>query len=164
MLAAVHIAGPSTLRGVTRVVAWTVTLGLSLAILMPAIRQPEGDSFPFSKYAVFAGDRDRTATISTAIAVDGDGEVLRLSPELISGTDETILATATVRRAVAAGDRSLDALCEEIARRVGASARLADADTVRIVTERYDVVEYFAGDDREPVDRRTHAACEVARQ
>ena len=138
-----------------------MTLALSLAILMPAIRQPEDDSFPFSKYAVFSDDRGRTSTIATAIAVDADGGVLRLSPELISGTDETILATATVRNAVTAGDQALASLCEEIADRVATSARFEEAASVQVVTERYDAVYYFTNNRREPFDRTVYTDCEV---
>ena len=138
-----------------------MTLALSLAILLPAIRQPEGDSFPFSKYAVFSDDRGRTSTIATAIAVEADGGVLRLSPELISGTDETILATATVRRAVTAGDRALASLCEDIADRVAKSPRFEEAVSVQVVTERYDAVDYFANDRREPTGRTVHTDCDV---
>ena len=138
-----------------------MTLALSLAILVPAIRQPDGDSFPFSKYAVFSDDRGRTSTIATAIAVDADGGVLRLSPELISGTDETILATATVRNAVTAGDQALAGLCEDIAERVATSARLDEAASVQVVTERYDAVDYFTDNRHEPAGRTVHADCDV---
>jgi len=126
----------------------------AVLVVAPVFRQPPRDSFPLSTYPMFTADRGPVAAVNTVLAVDGSGGTHTLSPEIIGGSDEVILAAATVTRAIR--DGSADDLC-------GAAAARADGDEwvlLRVVTHRYDTVEYLAG-DREPVDEIVHAECEA---
>jgi len=114
------------------------------------------DSFPLSTFPMFASARTSSETVDTAVAVAG-ARVWRLDPERIAGTDEVILAAATVSDAINAGHA--DRLCGEIATRVARSGP-ADASDIEVVTERYDALEWFAG-RRIPLERIVHARCPV---
>lgn len=115
------------------------------------------DSFPLSTYPMFSTRRSTAETVDTAVAVDGDGIVHRLGPERIGGTDEIILATATVSDAINRG--TVTQLCAEIAGRV-AGIGPAGATTVEVVTERFDAIAWYRGDHR-PIERHVHATCAV---
>jgi len=126
----------------------------AVLVVAPVFRQPPRDSFPLSTYPMFATDRGPVAAVNTVLAIDANGATHTLSPEIIGGSDEVILAAATVTRAIREG--SAEALCRTAAER-------ADGDDwllLRVVTHRYDTVEYLAG-DREPVDEIVHAECEA---
>jgi hypothetical protein len=84
------------------------------------------------------------------------GDVDRLSPETIAGTDQVIQAGVSVRQALDSGPSATRALCADVAGRVDAPA------TVAVVVERHDSVAWSAG-DREPIERRILAACEARR-
>ncbi|MBN2623646.1 MAG: hypothetical protein JXA83_09775 [Acidimicrobiales bacterium] len=112
------------------------------------------DGFPLSTYPMFTGSGDRVVEMPTVVAVLPDGEVERLSPETIAGTDQVVQAGVTVRRAVAAGPPAARRLCGRVADRLDATA------TVAVVVERHDVVAWAAG-DRAPLERRTVAECEA---
>ena len=60
---------------------------------------------------------------------------MRLSPKLIAGTDEVILASVTVKRSIARGEAEL--LCAEIAERLGPGR------TVDVRVETVDVVAFI---------------------
>ena len=128
------------------------------AVVAPGVRllaSPDApDGFPLSTYPMFTRDRGRVVEVATVVAMSPQGEVERLSPQTIAGTDQVVQAGVTVRRAVAAGAGAAGRLCGEIADRVEAPA------TVAVVVERYDVVTWSAG-DHEPLDRHTHAECEA---
>ena len=125
-------------------------------VLVPLIRSPESDSYPLSTYPMFATDRGRVAAIATAVAIDSDGVITRLGSAAIGGTDEVILAAATVSAAV--GRDEVAELCEEIAHRLDR----AEFSTVIVRTEVVDVVSYVA-DDAAPLSIEEHGRCEVAR-
>lgn len=125
-------------------------------VLSPLLRSPDSDSYPLSTYPMFSSDRGREAAIATAVGIDPDGVVSRLGPEAISGTDEVILAAATVGAAVR--DDQAESLCEEIARRLSGSSYL----TVVVRTEVIDVVDHLAH-DAAPLEVHEHATCDVAR-
>jgi hypothetical protein len=124
----------------------------SVAVLAPAVRDRDG--FPLSTYPMFSYDRGRVADIDTAVGIDRDGRTRRLSPELIAGGSEVIHAAATVSKSISRGD-SLE-LCGEIAAR----ARERDFASIEVVTERYDVIDWFDGDEQ-PINVTVHAHCEV---
>jgi hypothetical protein len=128
----------------------------AVVVLSPLLRAPEDDSYPLSTYPMFATDRGREAAIATAVGIGEDGSVRRLSPEAISGTDEVILAAATVSAAVRRGE--VEELCDEIADRLSGSDHLA----VVIRTELIDVVEHVA-DDAPAMSIDEHGRCEVGR-
>ena len=125
-------------------------------VLIPLIRSPESDSYPLSTYPMFATDRGRVAAIATAVAIDSDGVVSRLGSAAIGGTDEVILAAATVSAAVRRGE--VDELCIEIARRLDRT----EFSTVIVRTEVVDVVDHVA-DDASPVAIEEHGRCGVPR-
>lgn len=122
----------------------------ALVVCSPLLREPASDTYPLSTYPMFATDRGAIHDIATAVRIDADGTVHRLSPHLIGGTDEVILAAVTVDRAIARGEA--DELCAEIL------ARLDDGSTVEVRRERVDVVAHVI-DDAEPQDVTVHATC-----
>jgi hypothetical protein len=132
------------------------SLVVAALLLAPVALSAGYDSFPLSTYPMFAGERDRVAPVATVIAVEGE-QVKRLSPELIGGTDEPMLAAQIVARAIHGG--SALTLCSEVADR---AARQHVRGTLQVVTERYDTRRWFDG-VRVPVDRTIHATCEVTR-
>ena len=126
----------------------------AVVVLFPLLGSLESDSYPLSTYPMFSGDRGREASIATAVGLDEMGELVRLAPEAIGGTDEVILAAATVNDAIRRGE--VDELCLEIATRLTGS----DVAAVVIRTERIDVVAHIA-DDAPPLSVRDHGTCEV---
>jgi hypothetical protein len=122
------------------------------AVTVPGVT--DRDSFPLSNYPMFSYDRGRVADIDTAVGVDRAGRSVRLSPEVIAGGGEVILAAETVSKSVQRGDT--DALCREIAAR--ADGR--DLLSIQIVTERHDVIRWFEGHE-EPLGVVVHASCAV---
>lgn len=138
-----------------RWIGWAVVGLTGLAVVFPALTDG-GDSYPLSNYPMFSSDRGSEADLATAVAESADGEVSRLDPRTIAGSDEVILAAATVSRAVRRG--RAEALCREIADRID------DPEISRIVvrTERHDLVASLT-DDAEPLSIDVHARCEVGR-
>jgi hypothetical protein len=116
------------------------------------------DSFPLSTFPMFAAPRSRTESVDTATVVTASGEMQRLAPRLLAGTDEVILAGVTVSNAIAGG--TAGRLCADIAGRVSGAEPAWRGGTVEVVTETYDAVRWFEG-DRDPIRRRTHARCPV---
>jgi len=121
-----------------------ITALVLLLVLSPALRASPRDGFPLSDYPMFATDVGRTAVVDTARGLRADGTTVTLSPRLVTGTDEVILAASTVTNAVAAGPDRTARLCTEIAGRLGASR--PEVVQVRIATETVDAVGYFDGD------------------
>jgi len=140
------------------VAAAVAVVAVALVVLSPALRASPRDGFPLSNYPMFSTDVGRAARIDTAVGRRADGSVERLSPRLVTGTDEVILAASTVTNAVAGGPATAAALCGEIAARVAASR--ADVIEVRLATETYDAVDYFNG-HRTPSSVEVHATCPV---
>jgi hypothetical protein len=132
---------------------WSRLLLVGLAavvVLSPLARPPRSDTYPLSTYPMFASDRGAVHDIATVVEVKDDGSTVRLSPELIAGTDEVILTAVTVTRAVARGEA--EQLCAEVA------ARLGEGRRVRVQTERHDVVETVAS-GAPPLGIDVHAEC-----
>lgn len=132
-------------------------LGLAALVSAPLIIAPRYDSFPLSTYPMFSSDRASTVSLPTVVGIRGE-RVVRLSPQIIGGSDEVILAVEAVADAVGAGDEATAVLCEEVARRAAA----VGLDAIEVVTERYDLREYFER-SHEPLDRTVHARCESPR-
>jgi hypothetical protein len=123
--------------------AIAVTTGVVvLVVLSPALRSSPRDGFPLSNYPMFATDVGRTAVVDTARGLRADGTTVTLSPRLVTGTDEVILAASTVSNAVAEGPDRTARLCAEIAARL---AGRPDVAQVRIATETLDAVDWFDG-------------------
>jgi hypothetical protein len=131
-----------------------VTAVAAAAVLAPAVWPHASDGFPLSTYPMFTDERGRVIGLDTVV-LERDGRRQRLSPALIGGTDEVVLASATVSDAIAGGPAAVARLCREVA------DRLDRAGTVEVVTEVYDTVallRHGAG----PVQRRVHGTCEAA--
>ncbi len=140
-----------------RLFAIAVSVAFAAAVLSPLVRSPPRDSYPLSNYPMFSGRLDPVNDVRTAVGRDAAGERELLSPLLISGSDEAMMAVQTVGDAVAAGEA--EALCRAIAARVAGSSRRHLA-AVEVVTERHHAVDYFRG-AREPLGAEVHARCEV---
>jgi hypothetical protein len=139
---------------VRRVLAYTVAIAGVVLVATPAVLGR--DSFPLSDYPMFADDRGRESVIATAVGVTADGDRERLSPELIGGTDEPVLAAAAAARATVSSSGAA-ALCDDIAARAGGRD---DLRAIEVVTERYDTVAYFESDEP-PESTTVHARCPV---
>jgi hypothetical protein len=133
---------------------------VGLVVVSPALRASPRDGYPLSTYPMFATDVGRAARIDTAVGQRADGSTVRLSPRLVTGTDEVILAASTVANAVAAGPDRAAGLCAEIASRLTGRD---DVVGVRLATETYDAVDYFEG-DKTPATVEVHATCPVPRR
>jgi hypothetical protein len=120
-----------------------ITVIAVVAVLSPALRPTPRDGFPLSDYPMFATDVGSTAVVDTAIGVRADGSAVTLSPQLVTGTGEVILAASTVSNAVAGGPDRTSRLCTEIAGRVAGDRD--DVVQVRIATETLDAVGWFDG-------------------
>jgi hypothetical protein len=137
-------------------VAAAVVVGVALPGIRMMASSDAPDGLPLSTYPMFTRDAGRVVEQPTVVAMSPEGEVERLSPETIAGTDQVMQAARAVQHAVGAGPAATRALCEEVAGRVDAPA------TVAVVVERYDPIAWSEG-DREPVERRTVVACEASR-
>jgi hypothetical protein len=136
-----------------RVCAWGAVVGI-VAIVGVVPLALDRDSFPLSTYPMFSSRRTSTETVDTAIVVDATDQISRIDPRDIAGTDEVILAAVTVSDALRDGSAGL--LCDDIVTRLG--TRLPEGAQVRIVTERYDAIEWYSG-DRSPLSTVVHAEC-----
>lgn len=152
-----------------------IPLLVAAAVLSPGLRDPHADSYPLSTYPMFGSLRSAQASIDTVVGVTESAEIERLSPELISGSDEVILAAATVSDAV---DRGFtERLCSEVAARIAATrpARTRPArnrsaantgdpgsglEAVVVRTEHIDVVAHLA-DGAPALAVTEHSRCEV---
>ncbi len=132
---------------------WVVTVAVALAVLAPAVLPGGADGFPISTYPMFTSDRGRVVALDTVVLVDGDGRH-RLSPEVIGGTDEIVLAAVVVSDAIDGGTVTLDRLCREVV------ARVDRAGTVEVVTERHDAVALLQRDEP-PLEVEVHHRCEA---
>ena len=135
-----------------------ITVVAVLVVLTPALRSSPRDGFPLSDYPMFATDVGATAVVDTAMGLRSDGTAVTLSPQLVTGTDEVILAASTVSNAVAAGPERTARLCAEIAGRLAAGR--PDVVQVRIATETIDAVAWFDGETT-PTELEVRATCPV---
>lgn len=131
-----------------------VLVAVALVMAIPALRRPPTDGFPLSTYPMFARDRGETSTIATAVGLTGDGSEVRLSPEVLAGSDEPMQAISTAAAAVRDGRG--EAWCQEV------SARIDDVEVVAVEVRRetHDVVAYFT-DDAPALDVDVVARCSV---
>jgi hypothetical protein len=134
--------------------AYVVSVTALALVFSPVLRPSQRDSYPLSTYPMFSYNRDRESALPTAVGVTFEGQVRRLSPELISGGYEPVRAFATVEASIDNGDTA--ELCEEIAERTVKSRD--DLVAIEVVTEVHDVVAWFEG-HKEPSQRIVHARC-----
>ena len=138
-------------------VAYATLVVAAVVMLAPVV--VDRDSYPGSTYPMFARDRGHISAVATAVGIDEHGEVLRLTPNLIGGSDEVVLAVETVLKAVRAGPAAADDLCERVARRVARAGLPAVLIEIRVET--LDAVRWFTDDDRTPLQITRHAECAV---
>ena len=134
--------------------AYVVSVAVLALVFSPVLRPSQRDSYPLSTYPMFSYNRSRESALPTAVGVTLEGQIRRLSPELISGGYEPVRAFATVEASIENGDTA--ELCEEIAERTVKSRD--DLVAIEVVTEVHDVVGWFDG-DKEPSQRVVHARC-----
>ncbi|MDG2112946.1 MAG: hypothetical protein P8N02_10075 [Actinomycetota bacterium] len=151
--------------------AMIISLLLAGLVLWPIVRRPLPDSFPHSTYPMFSENREPVADIELALGQDIDGADISLSPELIAGTEEVIVAGSLIRTTVRSGEARVVDLCHSIAARIADTDRsdiarpdIAAPQIVEVVirTDRLDAVAWFAG-DRTPLSSTVHGSCEVTR-
>jgi hypothetical protein len=138
-----------------------VVIVVVVAMAAPSLSVRPSDDFPISTYPMFAVDRGARTAVSTAMGVTASGAEVRLSPRLLAGADEPILAVRTARVMV---NRDPGGWCAEVAGRVATDARATGPDpvvTIRVVTETHDAVATLT-EDAPPVGVLEHATCEVA--
>jgi hypothetical protein len=125
--------------------------GVLAAVLSPVFTSR--DSFPLSTYPMYAGIGPRLDHFLTVVGVDATGTTHTLSLSTIARTDDPLIAESLLDQAVRGG--WANALCTEVAGRVGASAV-----SVEVVDEMHDVVAKARG---EPSLRHRDvvATCEV---
>jgi len=87
---------------------------------------------------MFADEIGAEIVIDTVVTIDESGAVGRLSPTLISGTDEIVTASVVVSRAIRRGDAEI--LCSEVAERIGDDGLIVEVrselvDTVAVVRD-----------------------------
>ena len=118
----------------------------------PVVRSPAEDSFPLSTYPMFSLARPAETSVSTAVGFDAGNDRITLSPRIVGGTVEVIQAAGTIAQAIRSG--ATGELCSEVLERVPSTVV-----AVEIVTETYDVIDYFDGNE-DPISRTVHARCE----
>ena len=134
--------------------AYVVSVAVLTLVFSPVLRPSQRDSYPLSTYPMFSYNRGRESALPTAVGVTLDGQIRRLSPELISGGYEPVRAFATVEASIDNGDTA--DLCQEIAERTVKGRD--DLVAIEVVTEVHDVVAWFEG-HKEPSQRIVHARC-----
>lgn len=136
-----------------------ITLLVVGALFTPVIR--DQDSFPLSTQPMYATARDRIEWLPSARGIDGGtGDAVRLSMAIVAATDDPLVAESRLEQAIRS--ERAGALCLDIAERVAIARELRDIDSVEVLTERLDLVDFVAA-GAEPLERRIHARCEVRR-
>lgn len=150
------IVAPRTRRRIALV------FGAVLCVLVayPLLWGQNHDSFPLSNYTMFAWDQGRQSVLDTVIVRTSDGMAHRLGSPTIAGSDETMLAAATVADAVAGGDQRTAELCRYVATRIDRDdvAAYGPGAQVQVVTETWDAVGWFRG-HHNPLSTAVHASC-----
>lgn len=144
-----------------RLVPWLAAVVLVGAMAAPALSDPPRDDFPLSTYPMFATHRGDQVEIPTAVGVGADGEIMRLSPGLLAGANEPILAVRTAATAVGTGEAA--SWCAEVSRRLHDDGGYPGITKIEVRTERHDVLgTVIDGDDPLAID--VHAQCGVVKQ
>ena len=114
------------------------------------------DDLPLSTYPMYSRARQAEVDFVTAHGVDADGAVVPLGLDVIGASDDPLIVAGELRAAIRGG--RADDRCEEIWQRVLTGQAEAPTWTIRVVTERHDVIDHTA--DRPSLRSRTvHAEC-----
>jgi hypothetical protein len=141
-------------RVVVRPFGWrhrVAALAIVAAVLLPVLTGR--DSFPLSTYPMYASRGTRDSTFATAVGIDSEGVMRRLSLNAVADTDDPLIAESAVGRAIR--DGRAGELCALISGRVSHSFV-----RIEVVDERHDVVAKARRKDS-LLDRRVHASCPV---
>lgn len=143
--------------------AYVLSAAMLGAVLYPVLGEPSDDGYPLSTYPMFARERPRTASVTSALAL-GAGGFERAVPPGYVATSEAMQALVTLRKAVDAGPQRARALCRDVAERLARSddAAFAQATEVALVTQTVDSIAYLSG-ERQALARRVHARCRLPR-
>jgi hypothetical protein len=143
-----------------RLVPWAAGVVLVALMSAPALVDPPADGFPLSTYPMFAADPGEQVTLATAVGRTRGGDRIRLSPRILAGADEPILAVRTARVAVGSGAAAV--WCDEVAARsVGLSTSSGEMiERVEVVSETHHVRDTLVN-GRDPLRIEVHAECEV---
>ena len=141
--------------------ALALSVALVAIVIWPVVRRPPRDSFPHSTYPMFSENRAPVADIEVVVGRTLDGRDITLSPELIAGTEEVIVAGSLVRTSVRRGPDAASDLCHDVAQRIAGQGP-PDVDEVVVRTDRHDAIAWFQG-DRAPLERTIHSSCQVVR-
>jgi hypothetical protein len=141
-----------------RAYAFLVSAVFVIAVMLPVLGDTRSDSFPLSTYPMFSGLRDSTTSIDHVVGVAGDESRTPLPPESVAN-DEVLQALAIIRGAIRQGPEATETLCQKAALWVY-EARWQNIETVEVLTDRFDSLDYFDG-DKSPISSVLHARCVV---
>lgn len=141
--------------------AYVVSAVLLGAMLTPVFWDASDDSFPLSTFPMFAHERSRTESVTSAVLVSADGSEQPVPASYVANM-EPMQALSTLIKTVVEGRTATRALCERIARRVEASGvpKLTAAERVMIVTRSVDAIDFLAGRSQAS-GGKVHARCKL---
>jgi hypothetical protein len=142
----------------SRALAYSVGLGVLVAVVSPAFQAKPEDSYPLSTYPMFS-QRRTAPVLYFAEGIDAAGKRSRVPPELIAN-DEVMQAAAVVRRAVLDGEDASARLCARVAEQARRTESHRALARIELVSAKFDPVGYFVGSG-EPLERTTHFGCDV---
>ncbi len=132
----------------------TVLAAVVILLVLPVAL--DADDLPLSTYPMYSRARQAEVDFVTAHAVDADGAVVPLGLDVIGASDDPLIVAGELRAAIRSG--RADERCEEIWQRALTDQVEAPTWTIRVVTERHDVIDHTA--DRASFRSRTvHAEC-----
>jgi hypothetical protein len=120
------------------------------------------DNFPLSYYPMFTAEREGKLKLTYMVGITAQGERLVI-PYRYASKGGLNMVRKQIRKRVAQGGAA--ALAQSVAARLARKKRdhrLAGVVTVQIVTGRYRLAEYFAG-NKTPLKEKVHASCAVER-
>lgn len=138
-----------------QIMAGLTTVCVALVLLSPLATGR--DSFPLSTYPMYATARADTADLVSVVGISGDGQITRLSLDIIGGSDDPLIVESLVRTAI--NTDTADSLCQRVALRLAGGA-----EHVEVVTERHDLVALARDSDNRPLQRIVHASCPLRRR
>ena len=141
--------------------SWFVGVVMLVAVLSPAARPQDADSFPLSTYPMFSRRLDQPR-LDRFVGRTQEGDLVLLAPRLL-GTREPLQAASIARRAATGPKHERQAACIDVARRIAADPTLAHVVTVEVLRERWRLETFDGRSVPEPMTRARRAGCEVPR-
>jgi len=134
-----------------------VIVSVIAALFLPVVANR--DSYPLSRYPMYARTRGTEVSFVTAQGIAADGTVVPLTLGSIGASDDPLVVAGELRDVVRLDEA--DTRCREIADRLNTRGDFDDVDAVEVVTERHDTLASLDGGDSLR-DRTVHARCTVA--